>query len=200
MRIVPVEMPSAFGPDSRGPELERWLVDSDLLFPDSGEGFGPSRGDIAGAQIDGGWVVFGGLQVIQIVPEEVHSGWHVEMAHGRVTNWNICRVEDSPWLGAFDPRHLHSHHHFIVGFYDEVVEVLCRDLLFGDGTFDLENAIATHPQLGYAYLRRAISRRKQERFREAASDFEQYISLSTDAKSVEYARRCLELLTGAGEA
>ena len=56
MKAVPVEVPDAFGPGGRGPELRRWLVDSDLLFDDSEAGFAPLTGSIDGAQVDGGWV------------------------------------------------------------------------------------------------------------------------------------------------
>ncbi|MGV3624610.1 MAG: hypothetical protein ACO1OB_27570 [Archangium sp.] len=63
--------------DGRGPVLTRWLHENDLSLVDSA-----ARGHIVGAQHEAGWVVFHGLQVLQLVPEEVHSYWHREKASG----------------------------------------------------------------------------------------------------------------------
>jgi hypothetical protein len=194
MKAVPVEVPDAFGPGGRGPELQQWLVDSDLLFGDSEAGFAPLTRSIAGAQVDGGWVVFHGLQVIQIVPEEVHSYWHLESEADPPSLSNVWCITDSTWLGSFAPRHLSNHEHYLLTFYDELAEVICRDLLFGLGVFDLERAIASFPQLAYAYLRRAMSREKKGKLDESAADYKKYIAISPDLSSVEYARRCLSSL------
>src|SRR5262249_45447261 len=161
---------------------------------DSETGFAPLTRSIEGAQVGGGWVVFHGLQVIQIVPEEVHSYWHLELERGPPSLANVWRIEGSAWLASFSPEHLHDQEHYLLTFYDELVEVICRELLFGSDVFNLEAAIASFPQLAYAYLKRAMSREKQGKLCEAAADFEQYIAISTNASSVEYARRCLETL------
>jgi hypothetical protein len=194
MNALSVEVPDAFAPSGRGPTLQHWLVDSDLLFDDSQTGFAPPCKSITGAQVETGWVVFHGLQVIQIVPEEVHSYWHLEPNRSPQLLSNVWRIENSVWLASFSQRHLGCHQHFIVTFYDELVEVICRDLLFGIGVFDLERAINNFPQLSYAYLRRAMSREKQGKRLEATSDYERYIAISPDTSSVEYARRCLKSL------
>jgi len=128
------------------------------------------------------------------VPEEVHSYWHLESDPGPPTLSNVWRIKDSGWLTSFAPRHLHSHEHYVLTFYDELAEVICRELLFGSGKFKLEGAIAGFPQLAYAYLRRAMSLEKKGKPDEAAADYQRYIAISPDTSSVEYARRRLASL------
>ena len=128
------------------------------------------------------------------MPEEVHSYWHLESEREQPSLSNVWRITGSAWLASFAPRHLGNHEHYVLTFYDELTEVICRELLFGPGIFRLEEAIASFPQLAYAYLRRAMSREKKGKLGEAAADYQYYIAISPDASSVEYARRCLSSL------
>lgn len=193
MRAVPLKVPDAFQPGGRGPGLQRWLVDSDLSFGNSEAGFAPPNGSIEGVQVPGGWVVFHGLQAIQIVQEEVHSYWHLPLDLTSTLS-NVWVIEDSVWLASLKRRHMQGQQHFLVTLYDELIEVICNELLFGSGVFNLEKAIESFPQLAFAYLRRAMSREAQGNSDEARADYERYISISPDTASVEYARRCLRSL------
>jgi hypothetical protein len=69
--------------DGRGETLVRWICDVDILFaePDGANAFVALSGDICGAQYHDGWVLFHGLQVLQIAPEEVHSYSNARKAH-----------------------------------------------------------------------------------------------------------------------
>lgn len=49
--------------------------------------------------------------------------------------------------------------------------------------FNFKSAIASFPQLAYAYLRIAMSREKQETLPEAVANYERYIVISIDASS-----------------
>jgi len=169
------------------------LTDADLLFPDSDAGNSAPRGDIVGAITENTWVIFHGLQVIQIVPEEVHTGWQYEAADSGVSTC-AWRVIESEWLGSFDPRHLSDHIHFVLAFYDDIVELICRELLFGEMPFDLARAISIHPQLGYAYLRLANSLRKQNEIEGAITNYEKYVACNPDVSSAEFAKRCIDSL------
>lgn len=113
MKAVPLETPDTFAYDGRGPGLQHWLVDSDLLFDDSQAGFAPPSKSITGAQVDEGWVVFHGLQVIQIVPEEVHSYWHDDPTAPSVSS-SVWHIENSTWMTSFHPRHLDDQHHYLI--------------------------------------------------------------------------------------
>ena len=195
MNGVPIDASPLFDGRDRGPGLKRWLYDSDLLFADSNAGFGPLVGSIAGALVEGdAWVIFYGQQVIQIVPDEVNSGWYLpDDAATRASN--VWQIHESVWLKSFDQRHLAKHKHFVVEFYEEIVEVICRELLFGNDGFELQKAIDTYPQLNYAYLRRAMAMEKTGNVPQAIADYERYIFLcSRCGEEADYAVRCLQSL------
>ncbi len=132
----------------------RWITDVELLLPDTHLDK-QLPGDLRGAsyiysssqtnwigQRQKAWVVFYGLQVIQIVPEEVHSYWHLAYTPKKKNSIKsgVWIVENSEWLKLFNPQHLTEHKHFILEFYDELVAVVCRDLIFGPGEFSIEEA------------------------------------------------------------
>ena len=191
-----------FSFDGRGCELVRWIYDAELHLPDSQEGFAALPGDIHGAQYLFGngegeneaWVIFHGLQVAQFVPEEVHSHWHFNMVGEDHESSGVWEIEDSEWIKTFSPIHLGKHKHFIIEFYDELVELICRDLIFGDGKFDIEKVAAKDGRFAYAYLRRAMAQRKSGNNREAVEYFYRYIDICPDGDSVEYARRCIKFI------
>lgn len=193
MHCVSADAPEPFRSGGRGPILTRWMTDDDLLFPNSESGYGPARGDIKGAIAEDSWVIFHGLQVIQIVPEEVHSYCQLEYSDPGVSTC-AWRVLDSEWMSSFDQRHLANHAHFLLVFYDDLVEVICRELLFGKLPFELASAIEEYPQLGGAYLRLADSLRKQNDQMSAIANYERYLECNPDEGSAGYARRCLDQL------
>ena len=184
----------AFRVGSRGPELQSWLHDSDLVFPSHHKGFGAPPGRIVGARVSGGWVVLHGLQVVKVVPEEVHSYWHGSLPTTGAKESNVWLIEESDWLGSFNPRHLSECHHFVLEFYDHVVEVVAEALIFGAGRFRLEEAIAHDGRLGYAHLRRALSLEKERNFQDAEVEFLAYLATDPPESSRKYAKRCLKSL------
>ena len=188
--------------DGRGCELVRWIRDSELHLSESQAGFAPLDGSIVGAQYLFGtdeaanesWVIFHGLQVIQIVPEEVHSYWHLNFAGDNHESSGVWKVEDSEWKKTFSPQHLGNHKHFIIEFYDELVELICRELIFGGGKFDIEQVVAQDNRFAYAYLRRAMSQQKLENKEQAIEYYQKYIDACPNGDSVDYARRCIKYI------
>ena len=150
MRVVPYSN-EHFGFDGRGPEVHRFIHDRDLLatgtFPDRR----PLPGKIVGVEYfwfedpDVAWVIFQKMQVIQVVPEEVCSYWFMSDVSEEKNGVGIYVVEDSAWLRSFSQRHLASCRHFVLKFYDDIIEVIAEDLVFGRGAF----RIADHPELSY---------------------------------------------------
>ena len=66
-------------------------------------------------------------------PEEVinYSGWAAGFAqHPGAGALDLGR---SPWLRSFSPLHLAKCHHFQLLFYDELYDIICEGLEFGDG-------------------------------------------------------------------
>jgi hypothetical protein len=201
--IHPIATPF-FQQDGRGPILSRWLRDSDLFLLDTWDDPAPLVGDIVGAEYilppsapHGGpaWVVFHGLQVLQIVPEEVHSYWHRSHLPRQSDQVAVWRVEHSLWMAGFDPRHLAGHQHFVLEWYDTVAEVICRELIFGSGAFDLRVQLAQDGRFAGAYLRHAETAERRGHLAEAITDLQQYIAIATDPSAVAYAKRRLEHLS-----
>lgn len=212
MKLLPIKT-EHFPFDGRGPSLIRWLYYSDLLFastmwPDKPDGIHGAEYGIppvlAGSplpsttvavvdplQCPRAWVVFHGLQVIQIVPEEVHSYWHLCESGTQSGAWEVL---DSDWSAGFNPRHLANHRHFILEFYDDLVEVIARDLIFGHGEFSIDRVIGKDRRFSYAYLRRAQVREKAQEWREAIADYRSYASLEPNQPNAAYGLRCAEAL------
>ena len=69
------------------------------------------------------------VEAYSMAGEEVHGRI---LANGR-SNAAIFRVDDSPWIKTFQQRHLSDCHHFQIMFYDEIFDVICRDMTFGSG-------------------------------------------------------------------
>jgi len=178
---------------SRGPDLIRWLTDEDLRFPEISKSYAAPKGSIRGALCDDYWVLFYGLQVIQVVPDEVHSAWHYEYIEGDEEGcaWKIF---DSKWITTFHQRHLEENSHYVVRFYDDVVEVICKDILFGPTPFDLATAIELHPKFSDPYLQVASSNQYDGDMNLAIKSFEKYLSLSPDPQNIDHVNRCLEQL------
>ncbi len=194
IRRIAVEGIEAFRVGSRGPELQSWLHDTDLVFPSHHKGFGAPPGGIVGARVSGGWVIWHGLQVVKVIPEEVHSYWHGALPATGPKESNVWLIEESDWLGSFNPRHLSECHHFVLEFYDHVVEVVTEALIFGAGRFRLEEAIAQDGRLGYAHLRRALSLEKEGKLQDAEVEFVAYLATDPPESSRKYAKRCLKSL------
>lgn len=179
--------------DGRGPVLRRWLHTSDLLFAETlwenaADGLAGCQYHLSSSEL--AWVVFHGLQVIQVVPEEVHAYRYQELTDERGGAW---RIEGSSWKAGFSQRHLRDHHHFVIELYDHIVEVIARELVFGSGAFDVA-AVADDPRFCYAYLRRAQVREKAGELAAAIADFEAYAARTPEAGSARYAQRCAESL------
>ena len=195
---VPDDM---LGFGARGENLTHWIHGVDLripVFTSKDEFVRSSDEDIVGAQFYSGWVIFYGLQVIQIAPEEVHSHWQVEIYYKDKEfdpkQTNVWEIEDSEWLASFSQRHLAGHRHFIIDFYDETVEVICKDLIFGKGKFSIQKAIKQDKRFASAYLRKAKDELGLGNTREAIIYFQKYIEHGTNEQSIEYAKRSIDFL------
>jgi len=193
MQALPIRTPH-FSFDGRGPTLRRWLHDADLYLPDSSEGFAAHEGATVGAVYDtfdaasGGThhVVFHGLQVLQVVPEEVHSYWHRELCPEQ-RGVGVFRIDGSAWHASFAQRHIREHGHFILEWYDDVIEVICRDLIFGAGDFEISRVLPYEPRLGYAYFRHALAQEKLGNTSAAIGSWERYIACAPHVNAVAYA-------------
>lgn len=141
-----------FGFDGRGPEILRFIYDRDRIVPGTFTDRVQPPGNITGVEYvwferpTPSWVIFEGLQVVQIVPEEVCSYWsHIKGEVPPKGFSGITEIRDSPWKAGFSQRHLQDARHFVLEFYDDIIEVLCKALVFGCGAFRIEQ----NPELAY---------------------------------------------------
>jgi hypothetical protein len=185
---------------ARGEDLVHWIYNSDLLLPATPLAqFKEPAGGIVGAhygyKLTPNWIIFYRLQVIQIVPEEVHSYWHLNYRQQESDSSCVWEIEDSQWLASFDPRHLQDkdYKHYIIVFNDELVEVICRDLIFGEGLFDINVVVANDARFNYAYFRYADAQEELGNLQAAVEYYQKYIESDPQGESVEYARGCMEI-------
>ena len=74
-------------------------------------------------------------QVFMWTPEEVYSH------ESTWSNWAEFRpaaaisLGKSPWLLSFSQQHLTRCSHFQVMFYDEYLDIICEDVVFGQGAY-----------------------------------------------------------------
>lgn len=184
-----------FFDDGRGPILKHWLYDTDFVLPNSPEK--ATRPNIILGADYGHWVVFHRMQVIQIVPEEVYGYKYLD--HTQEKGNGAWLVEDSNWLKSFHPRHLANAKHFILIFYDEIVEVICNDLIFGEGPFDIEAIAAVDGRFAYVYYARSDLARKLGNKGEEIFYLKKYIEMKvieteSDRMSVSGAKRTIHYL------
>jgi hypothetical protein len=139
------------------------------------------------------WVIFDGLQVIQVVPEEVHSYWFLseDESHARTGVWEVL---DSEWLASFSQLHLAGHKHFVIEFYDDLVEVIARDLIFGRGEFLIDRAVGADGRFAYAYFRRADVREKARDWPGAIADYRAYANVEPNLSNAKYGLALAEAL------
>ena len=147
MRCEPYQT-EHFGFDGRGPEIRRFIYDRDRIVPGTFTDRAQPPGNITGVEYywferpEISWVIFEGLQVVQIVPEEVCSYWfHLGTEVPPKGFSGITEIHDSPWMASFAQRHLQDVRHFVLEFCDDIVEVLCKDLVFGSGEFRIEDQL-----------------------------------------------------------
>jgi hypothetical protein len=148
MKVSPYETES-FGFDGRGPELKRYIHDFDRIAADTFTDRALPPGEVTGAEYcwsersGSHWVIFEGLQVIQTVPEEVCSYWFLDHLPPGCRHLGILEIGDSEWRASFNQRHSAKCTHFILLFYDEILEIICERLVFGVGEFH----VSQHPEL-----------------------------------------------------
>jgi hypothetical protein len=192
--------------DGRGPTRTRWITQAALCLPETLSQMDIPLDDIVGAQYEAysaqadtycgpAWVIFSGIQVFLTVPEEVHSYWHRDLIDPGRPYTGVWQVSESTWMQLFHPRHLGDHHHFIIEFYDEIVEVICRNLVFGQGTFAIEEVVERDGRFAEAYIRAAQACERFGDIVSAVRHYRQYLALGSDSRAREYAARSLARLT-----
>jgi hypothetical protein len=116
----------AFHHEGRGPELQRviWGNSAPMGF----EYFNPE--DVYTPE-NLRHLILVQVEAYACAGEEVHPGF--DSIPG--SNAAIVNLGRSAWLQSFNPRHLASCSHFRIMFYDQIFDVICRDVRAGRGVY-----------------------------------------------------------------
>ena len=69
------------------------------------------------------------VEAYSMAGEEVYRGI---LANGKSKAAIYC-IADSPWKKSFQQRHLGDCEHYQIMFYDEIFDVICREIISGSG-------------------------------------------------------------------
>jgi hypothetical protein len=126
-------LPELFYHDGRGPELVsvHWsgrgqvLEAIDFMPPDA-----ETRDDIY-------HLTFTGLQVVEIIPEEVADFEDGGLCDALIAHRPAALFDagKSKWLSSFSQRHLGKCSHFRIMFYDELFEVIAVEVRIEKGKY-----------------------------------------------------------------
>jgi hypothetical protein len=114
--------------DGRGPTLESvhfWpesysLAAIDFVLPDDS----PIK-----------HLVFARPQVFIFTPEEVANYSTSPVPWSKIDHAALVSLGKSDWLNSFAPTHLGNCEHFRAMFYDEYLDIICEDILVGEGRY-----------------------------------------------------------------
>ncbi len=121
MTIIPI-LENEFYHDGRGPELHRvvWTHNGKMLK--GFEYFNPDEKNIRHLILDD-------VEAFSMAGEEVHGNI---LATGK-SKAAIFKIENSEWGKQFNPRHLNDCNHYQIMFYDEIYDVICKEIKIGNG-------------------------------------------------------------------
>jgi hypothetical protein len=129
---IPV-LEAEFHHDSRGPELQKVVWDHRGQILRGFEYFNPED---EYSEENLRYLALDKVEAYSMASEEVHK--HIA-ANGE-SKAAIFRIVDSPWKASFQPRHLQDCEHFQIMFYDEIFDVICRDITSGSGPLNKSKA------------------------------------------------------------
>ncbi len=117
-----------FYSDGRGPELQRvhWALDGQVLR--AIDFTNPDETQMR-------HVFFQSVQVFMFTPEEVISYLSLDPVWSTFRRAGIVCLGKSPWLQSFAPHHLSNCDHYQLMFYDEMVDVICEQLVVREGRY-----------------------------------------------------------------
>jgi hypothetical protein len=115
-----------FHHDGRGPELQRVIWNG--VTPAGFDYFNPEDEYIPENLRH---LLLVGVEAYSYAGEEVHAGT-ASAPHSRAAVFDLGQ---SPWFRSFNPRHLKGCSHFQIMFYDQIFDVICREIRTGRGPY-----------------------------------------------------------------
>lgn len=117
---------SEFHHNGRGPELQRvvWAFDGKIL-----QGFEYYNPEDTYEEESIKHLVLVGVEAYSMAVEEVHNN----ILATRESKASAFRIESSPWLKQYNPAHIEECSHYQIIFYDEIYDVICKEIKAGKG-------------------------------------------------------------------
>jgi hypothetical protein len=117
---------SEFHHDGRDPELQRvvWAFDGKIL-----QGFEYYNPEDTYEEEGIKHLELVGVEVYSMAIEEVHNN----ILATRESKASVFRIENSLWLKQYNPSHLEGCSHYRIIFYDEIYDVICKEIKVGNG-------------------------------------------------------------------
>lgn len=78
---------------------------------------------------------FVNTQVFMWTPEEVYNPLGIRDNWTKFQSVAVISLGKSPWLLSFSQQHLTRCGHFQIMFYDEYLDIICEDVVFGQGAY-----------------------------------------------------------------
>jgi hypothetical protein len=132
MKIIPL-FENDFYHDGRGPELQRVILDDRGVFIRGFEYFNPTDKYI---EENIKHIIIDQIEAFSVAGEEVHGN----ILYVKETKAAIFKIEESVWLKQFNPYHLADCNHYQIMFYDEIYDIICRNISLGKGRMKIETA------------------------------------------------------------
>ena len=120
------QLESRFHNNGHGPELQRvvWAYDGKIL-----QGFEYYNPEDPYTEESIKHLELIGVEAYSMAVEEVHGNIQVN----RESRASIVKIENSSWLKQYNPACIDRCCHYQIIFYDEVYDVICREIKAGDG-------------------------------------------------------------------
>ena len=80
-------------------------------------------------------VELAGMQVVQITPEEVLGPGMFADAEGQNAPAALFDLGKDEWFQRFTPRHLERCSHYQLMFYEELIDVICENVICRKGSY-----------------------------------------------------------------
>ena len=114
------------GDGGRGPELQRvvWAYEGKIL-----QGFEYYNHEDTYKEEYVKHLDLVGVEAYSMAIEEVHGN----ILGTEKSKASIFRIESSPWLKQHNPDHLDGCSHYQIIFYDEIYDVICKEIKAGNG-------------------------------------------------------------------
>ena len=127
-KITPV-LENGFYHEGRGPELQKvyWANGGSTLV-----GFSYYNPDDVYDNENLKHLRLEKVEAFMMAGEEVHP----EILYSGKSKAAIVKVNDSKWLRQFKSPHVSDCSHFQVSFYDEIFDIICKEIVAGKGVIN----------------------------------------------------------------